>query len=162
MSSKVCKTCGIDKPLTDYSTRGRSRKGTVVYQSHCKPCRNATLRAKRVVPCVDCGLPANARNTSKDDKRCKPCYATYRRNYVQAMVNDAMSRRRTRQLDLSDDELFMIHEIYSLARLRSEVTGVPHEVDHIVPLLGADVCGLHVPHNLQVLTQAENRSKGNR
>lgn len=37
-----------------------------------------------------------------------------------------------------------------------------YEVDHIVPVKGEAVCGLHVLSNLQVIPRAQNRSKGNK
>ena len=57
---------------------------------------------------------------------------------------------------------FFIEEAYELAKLRTEMTGFPWEVDHIVPLQHSDVCGLHVEHNLQVIPASANRRKSNR
>ena len=35
-------------------------------------------------------------------------------------------------------------------------------IDHIIPIKGKDVCGLHVWNNLQILRKVENSIKGNK
>lgn len=52
-------------------------------------------------------------------------------------------------------------EFYTQAELLSNQTGILHHVDHIIPLQGELVCGLHVQNNLRVITMSENCSKGN-
>lgn len=41
-------------------------------------------------------------------------------------------------------------------------TGVDHHIDHIIPIRGKNVCGLHTHENLRVITAAENIKKSNR
>lgn len=53
-------------------------------------------------------------------------------------------------------------EAYALARERREQTGVDWHVDHMVPLRGREVSGLHHWSNLQVIPADLNRHKHNR
>jgi 5-methylcytosine-specific restriction endonuclease McrA len=55
-----------------------------------------------------------------------------------------------------------LKSIYEHAAFLSEVTGVKHNVDHVVPLIHPLVCGLHVPWNLEVLTETQNKRKANK
>jgi hypothetical protein len=61
---------------------------------------------------------------------------------------------------LTPDDSWLIEEIYELAALRSKLTGVSHDVDHIIPLKGRLVSGLHTPTNLQVIASRDNVKKG--
>lgn len=51
---------------------------------------------------------------------------------------------------------------YKLAVLLTKVTGEPWEVDHIIPLHGNNVSGLHVPSNLRAIKASDNRLKNSK
>lgn len=57
---------------------------------------------------------------------------------------------------------FFIEQAYDIAVKRTAVTGFDWHVDHVVPLQGRTVCGLHVENNLLVIPATINLTKGNR
>lgn len=59
-------------------------------------------------------------------------------------------------------DLGKIRELHREAQRLTRETGTPHHVDHVIPLQGETVSGLHVHTNMQILTGSENSRKRNR
>jgi hypothetical protein len=82
-------------------------------------------------------------------------------------INFHTAKRRYAKLQrtphwLTEDDHWMIEEAYSLAALRTKMFGFSWHVDHILPLQGEKVSGLHTPLNLQVIPGKLNDIKGNK
>lgn len=78
-----------------------------------------------------------------------------------AMARYAAKLQRTPKW-LTQEQKAQIKWAYDRAAAYTAFSGIKYEVDHIIPLQGENVSGLHVPWNLQILTKSENVSKGNR
>lgn len=94
----------------------------------------------------------------------------YSKKYSKAYpekVNACNAKRRAIKLKatpnwLTNVQYEEIKLLYKLSKQLDRETNMVHHVDHIVPLINDNVCGLHVPWNLQVLSSSDNMSKSNR
>lgn len=137
--SKTCSRCNVEQPVSQFHMRTRKRKDGSTYKTInyiCKRCRRTEINDRAKTP------------QGKTNKRKR------------AALRDRRNRQATPKW-LTKEHKQQIADTYELMRDCRAVTGEDYHVDHIVPLKGENVCGLHIPWNLQVLPGYVNVFKSN-
>lgn len=94
---------------------------------------------------------------TENPEKQKECYNNWAsKNRDKIRVKDATRRAKKFNATPPWADLEEIKRIYKSA------ADMNLTVDHIIPLKNPNVCGLHIPHNLQLLTKSENSRKKNR
>ncbi len=165
MQIKRCVKCSEDKELLSFYKDKRASDGLF---SSCKDC---TLARQK-------GYKPKTKRTRVSD----PVYYAAYREANREVINASSERYRARNKEyyaykaaerrasklnatpgwLAEHHRQEIRDMYWLAKDLGRVSEGAYEVDHIVPLRGEGVCGLHVPWNLQILPQDLNRRKSNK
>lgn len=150
-----CRECR-NRMSADYKARNREKIKAYNRKSYCENVEQHILKAKK-------WKEANPERWAESNRKSKQKWS---RNNKSLLAAKSSARRALRLQAtppwLTEEQLGDIVDFYSIARLFKLYIGEDYHVDHIVPLKGKKVCGLHVPWNLQVLPAKENASKSNK
>jgi len=171
---KTCTKCLVEKPQESFYKRTNRDSG---YSSLCKICCNEATRLSRVKRrAVDSNFVKKERLNSQlwienNKEKHKELTSNWRKKHsknskflANARISTAKYKAKKLQASppwLTEKHLLQIENIYRVCAKITETTKKPHDVDHVVPLQGKNVCGLHVPWNLAILPANMNRSKNN-
>ena len=168
--------------LRQYTEANRSRIAAAdrARYPHEKEARAAINKAWRVahaeeLPAKRQGYRAANKDTiSAKDREYyaanKERIAARRKRYRAEKAAEIAAYNRARQAAklqrtpkwLSADDHWLMAQAYELAALRTKLFGFPWHVDHVLPLQGRRVSGLHVPTNIQVIPGTDNCRKSNK
>lgn len=173
---KTCIKCSETKDMFSFHKKKGSADG---YRNVCKVCRQGehveryseskdvwnkrAVEWRKANPEVVKQIDKKYREANKE-KRNQQCSEWKREN--KGHVNYLNSTRYASKLQrtpswLTEHDLLHIKCLYQVAAMRSRESGQEWQVDHIIPLNGETVSGLHVPSNLQVIPAIDNLRKSN-
>jgi hypothetical protein len=156
---KICSKCKEQKSVGEFNKKVTNKDGL---QDWCKCCRCEQLKEYRKYRKANPDKYLKRVRTEKQ-AMCEKRYRSSNRD----KINNRKAKRRAAKLNatpmwLTIDDFQSIQELYTIAKMFELYTGQEYHVDHIVPLQGENVCGLHVPWNLQVLSATDNLTKSNK
>lgn len=164
---KTCNRCLLEKPPTDFSRAKTCKDG---YRNYCKQCQSLKKKEwyesnKEHVLLKTAIWAQNNREKSRKIKKKwaldNPEYGVeYKKQYLQLNRDKINAHTACRRKRVQRNTPSWV----SMKEIRDFYLQCPKgfHVDHIVPLNGKLVSGLHVLGNLQYLPASENMSKGNR
>lgn len=159
---KCCTKCAVDKPLTAFHADKTRLFGVRDICKQCVSLHSKTYYKENKSKIIDRAKEWVEANRQRHNDKCKRWVRENRGAVNARTARRYAAKSRATPKWITSEENWLIKEIYSLASLRSKITGVRWEVDHIIPLRGETASGLHVPSNLQVVLMSHNRRKSNR
>lgn len=144
---KKCTKCLLLKAFSSFYKVKKSKDG---YTSYCSSCLSAYKRERYY------------QNLDRERERAKKWHHDNRARSNARTVQRRNTKRNQTPSWLSPIDVLHMQCLYQLSAMRTKESGFVWHVDHIVPLKGKTVSGLHVPWNLRVIPATENLSKGNK
>lgn len=158
---KTCTCCKESKQESEYYKDERNKSGL---QARCKPCmKQATaLWKSKNTGRIQQYTEEYRAKTKEHRALVKKAYYEKNKEKALAYVRNRELLKRNQKIIIDDFDTFVLEEAYHLSALRYDITGLKWHVDHIVPLQGKQVCGLHKAINFQVIPAELNRKKYNK
>ena len=152
---KACRTCKVSKAISEYHLNPGMVDG---HRNDCKECKNkfaATHYKKTIGVAVELRGLKRRRNGEGLDP-IKASLMGIRRNH----------KRKALELNAnpgwrSDFDTFVLNEAAELCVLRRATTGFKWSIDHTIPLMHKEACGLHWHKNFEVVPHVWNCIKRN-
>lgn len=165
---KTCNHCFVSKPFFEFYKKNTAKDGLFWW---CRACHKEKMKAKYHEMAKDEEYRKHEKQRIFNFFQANPesrklsgkSYAAKNKAKLAAKTNKyRISKMHRTPKWVTDDDLWAIEQAYELATLRTRIFGFQWHVDHVVPLQGKLVSGLHVLHNLQVIPAWDNRSKSNK
>lgn len=167
----ICGGCKEDKPEESFCRSKTRKTGRQFYCKSCAKIKNLKRYHDKIS-----NDPLYKSKKALYDKKRREEKGDLLREYdkVRAKLphrkaaHAEETRRRRAKLKkstpswLTKEQKKQIQQIYEMSIIFGERFNMKYHVDHIVPLNGENVCGLHVPWNLQLLEQSLNLAKNNK